>query len=273
MRILVLSLFLYGSLSFAAEKRDIQIIESAGEAVLGEDTTPAQARALALNNARRSAIEQASGAIVHGSTVVYNFQLISDLIASSSRGVIVQEEILSDDTRKEGKEIIYAVKIRAQVKTLENREKGNLKIVKATVGRYGSASAGATTVFQENDEMQIRAKVNADAYIHIFGIGQNGMVARIYPNEYFKGEMVSSQTEFIFPNERQRELGLKLKVRTPAGLSRGIETVLIAATKEKVDFLSDKTGGEITVTDLMKELSDVEPSLWTETTVGYEVRK
>ena len=87
-----------------AGQDNIQIIEKEGEAVLGDDMTPAQAKALALNNARRSAIEQASGVIVHGSSVVYNFQLVSDLVASATRGVIVKEEILADEKKMEGKQ-------------------------------------------------------------------------------------------------------------------------------------------------------------------------
>jgi hypothetical protein len=62
-------------------------------------------------------------------------------------------------------------------------------------------------------------------------------------------------------------------VWTPKNKSRAIETVLIIATKEKTDFLSDKKAEDVTITDLMKELSEIEPSLWAEEAVGYEVRK
>ena len=260
-------------ISTALAQSDIQIIEKEGEAVLGDDMMPAQAKALALNNARRSAIEQASGVIVHGSSVVYNFQLVSDLVASATRGVIIKEEILADDIKKEGKQIVYYTKIKAHVKTLENRERSSLKILKADVNRYGSNPASATIVFQDNDEIQIRAKANSDAYIHVFNISQDGWVTKLYPNEYFKAEITSPETEFIFPNEKQRDLGLKLKVRTPKNLSRAIETMLIVATKEKTDFLSDKKAGEVTITDLMRELSEIDASLWTEKIAGYEVRK
>jgi len=156
---------------------------------------------------------------------------------------------------------------------LKNREKSSLKILKADVNRYGSNPASTAIVFQDNDEIQIRAKANSDAYIHVFNISQDGWVTKLYPNEYFKAEITSPETEFIFPNEKQRDLGLKLKVRTPKNLSRAIETMLIVATKEKTDFLSDKKAGEVTITDLMKELSEIDASLWTERIVGYEVRK
>ena len=218
------------------QQDNIQLIEKEGEAVLGEDTTPAQAKALALNNARRSAIEQVSGVIVHGSSVVYNFQLISDLIASATRGIIVKEEILLDDIKKEGKQIVYVTKIRAHVKTLEGKEKGNLKILKASVNRYGTSPSNSAVVFQENDEIQVSAKINSEVYLNVFGISQDGMVTKLYPNEYFKDATVSPDNEFVFPDEKQRMLGLKLKVRAPKNLSRAVETMLIVATKEKINF-------------------------------------
>ena len=284
MKILFLSIVLCASLSFAidipevrdvngfaAEKRDIQVIESVGEAILGDDTTPAQAKAMALNNARRSAIEEASGVVIHGSTVVYNYQLISDLVKASTRGLIVKEEILIDDIKKEGKQIVYGTKIRVHVKPLEYQRDGSLKILKAEVNRYGSTSKGS--VFQNGDEIQIKVKANKEGYINVFGISQDGMVTKLYPNEYFKAEVISPEMEFIFPDERQRGLGLKLKVRTPKNLSRTVETILIVATKERMDFLSDKKADEVTITDLMKELSEIDASSWTEEAIGYEISR
>jgi len=284
MKILFLSIVLCASLSFAidipevrdvngfaAEKRDIQVIESVGEAILGDDTTPAQAKAMALNNARRSAIEEASGVVIHGSTVVYNYQLISDLVKASTRGLIVKEEILIDDIKKEGKQIVYGTKIRVHVKPLEYQRDGSLKILKAEVNRYGSTSKGS--VFQNGDEIQIKVKANKEGYINVFGISQDGMVTKLYPNEYFKAEVISPEMEFIFPDERQRGLGLKLKLRTPKNLSRTVETILVVATKERMDFLSDKKADEVTITDLMKELSEIDSSSWTEEAIGYEIRR
>ena len=64
------------------------------------------------------------------------------------------------------------------------------------------------------------------------------MVTKLYPNRYFKSEPVSPDNECVFPDERQRMLSLKLKARTPKNLSRVVETILIVATKEKIDFLS-----------------------------------
>jgi len=196
---------------------------------------------------------------------------VFEIIENKKAQIVGKDEGLS--RIKEGKQVVYFTKIRAYVKILENREKGELKFLKANLIRYGTSPVGNSATFQENDEIQIRARINKDAYIHIFGIGQNGIVAKIYPNEYFNGELLSAEAEFIFPNEKQRNAGFKLKVSLPKGLSRGVETILIVASKEKKDFMSDKKATEVTVTDLMQELSDTASFLWTEETIGYEVRR
>lgn len=251
---------------------NVQIIEKEGEAVLGEDTTPAQAKAQALNNARRAAIEEATGSQVAGSTVVYNFQVVSDLVSSATRGVIVKEEILQDEIEKRDKVIVYTTKIRAHVKPLEKLDTGALRILKESVFRYGAASAGNGVIFQDNDDIQVRARVSSPAYIHIFSIDKDGMVTKLYPNEYFKGEPVTSGVDFIFPSDKQREIGLKLRVRAAKNLNRTPESMIIIATKENMELLSDKKGGEVTITDLMKEVSELE-SPWVEKVLGYEVRR
>ncbi|MBI4848623.1 MAG: hypothetical protein HY808_08640 [Nitrospirae bacterium] len=51
-----------------------------------------------------------------------------------------------------------------------------------------------------------------------------------------------------------------------------MKALLIIASKEKVDFLSANIQ-EPMITDLMKELSGIVPSSWTEKTIGYEARK
>ncbi|MBI5191976.1 MAG: hypothetical protein HZA08_00875 [Nitrospirae bacterium] len=60
---------------------------------------------------------------------------------------------------------------------------------------------------------------------------------------------------------------------TPKGLNEGIESVLIIATKEAKHFLTDTDIQNPTISDLMKELSVLDPVSWAEKTIGYEVRK
>lgn len=249
------------------------IVIAEGEALMGDDTTLAQAKAMALNNARRNALEQATGVKVHGSTVIYNSDLISDLVVTATKGLIVKEEIIKEEGSVTGKQISYYYKIKAYVKPLDIKKRGNLQIIKAEVFRAGTNQLMQSPVFQHDDEIQIKIKVNEDAYINIFSVSQDGRISMLFPNEYFKAEILPANREFIFPDETQRMLGVKLRAKTEGKLSKAVESVLIIATKEKVNFLSDKDIQEPTITDLMRELSEIDLSLWAEKTIGYEVRR
>lgn len=254
-------------------KNSLKVVVADGEALFGDDTTLAQAKAMARNNARRNALEQAVGVKVHGSTVLYNSALISDLVVTATKGLITREEVIESKPKVTGEQVSYYFKLKAYVKPINIEKRGNYRIVKAKVFRADTKKTLKFPVFQENDEIQVSVKVNKGSYINIFSVSQDGRILRLFPNNYFKAEVLPANREFIFPDDTQRMLGLKLKVKTNGKLSRAVESVLIIAAKEKVDFLADKDIEEPTITDLMRELSELDPSLWAEKTVGYEVRR
>jgi hypothetical protein len=68
-------------------------------------------------------------------------------------------------------------------------------------------------------------------------------------------------------------MGLKLRVTTPQNLKRAVESILVIASRKRIDIMSDDAVANPTITDLMRELSMNDPSLWVEKTLGYEVRK
>lgn len=251
---------------------DAREVVAEGRALLGEDTTPSQARALALNEARRIAVERAAGVLVSSSSVVYNSQLISDLISSFSKGLIVREEILSAGVRTEDGGPVYICRIKAYVKPVKRKKRKDIRIIKAEVSRADRPFSSASPVFQDNDEIRVRLRAEGDSNMNIFSVSQDGRVARLLPNSYLKQETVPSRQVFLFPDEALRNAGFKLRVHAPKNLSRAYETIVVIATKEKTDFLSGKDGAA-TLSDLMNELSLVEPSSWADAVIGYEVRR
>ncbi len=258
--------------SLVTDKDGNKIVEAVWEALLGDDTTPAQGKAMARNNARRNALEYALGVQIHGSTVLYNSSLISDLVITATKGLIIDEELIEDRPIVKGNQVYHYCKLRATVKPINVEKRGNLKILKAEVVRADSDNH-ENPVFQNDDEIQVRVRVNEDSYINIFSVSQDGMISKLLPNAYFKSDMLAAKNTLIFPDDIQRALGLKLRVKTPKNLSKALESVLIIATKQKVDLLTDWIIAEPTLTDLLKMLSEIDPSLWAESTVGYEVRK
>lgn len=265
---------------------DLKEVTVEGIAIIGSDTTKSEARIMALNNARRNAIEEASGVYVKGSTLVSDYRIIFDLINASSKGLIVKEEILDEDKRlikdktPEGKVVLHethTIKLKALVKPL-NPNRG-IKITKLTLHKAGRDEPLNMPLFNNNEEAQIKVRVNKDSYIHIFSIAQDGVVTKLLPSQYFPPLFIKQGEEVIFPKEEQRNMGLRLRVTTPQGFKKALESIIIIATKDNYEFLkpvpaSSKQGDnkQPTIIDLWKELSEIDSSAWGEDMVGYEVR-
>ncbi len=251
---------------------ELKVVEAEGEVFLGDDSTIGQAKAAALNNARRAALEKATGVEVRGSSVVYNFQLINDLVLTATKGVIVKEKIFENACKSKDEHLYCTAKIEASVMPLHLERRGDFAVTKAVVHRVGSDAAKLSPVFQSKDEIQVRAAANQDSFLNIFSVDQYGNLAKLYPNEYCTYEMLPAGKELVLPDSLQRQAGLKFKVATPKGIKRAVESVLVVALKNKKQLL---TGGSEnpTIMDLMQELSNIDPSLWVEKTVGYEVRE
>jgi len=262
------------STAFGAHDEPVRV-EAEGTIVLGDDSTISQARAAALNNARRAALEKATGVEVRGSSIIYNFQLINDLVHTATRGIIVKENVLKNGTgcvEKDG-QFSCTARIEAWVRPLHTERRGNFAVKKAFVQRIDKVEASTNPTFQNNDEIVVRASANQDAWVSIFSVDQFGGINKLYPNEYVKQEKLPEGKEFVFPDESLRQSGLKMRVRTPKGKKKAVESVLIIATKDKLSLLEDAKGRDLTITDLMKELSEMDPSQWVEQAVGYEVRE
>ncbi|SDN65651.1 Flagellar assembly protein T, N-terminal domain [Desulfonauticus submarinus] len=75
----------------------------------------AQARNQALQQALRSAVEQGIGTLIDSSTIVKNYQLLSDKIYSQASGYVKNYQVLSEGPSPDGQ--MYNVTIRAVVST------------------------------------------------------------------------------------------------------------------------------------------------------------
>jgi len=273
-------LLLFIAIPFAAyadhdTSADIKIVQAEGTAVLGDDATIAFGKSVALNNARRAALEQAVGVQMKGSSVIYNSDMISDYVIAATKGLIVKEQFIERPSCWEEKGSLNCkTKIEAHVKPLAQTRKGSFRIKKAFIlsPARGELVAKAP-VFNNGDEIQVKVKVSEDSFINVFSIDQYGNVSKLFPNQYFPENNISADNEFVFPDDIQRNLGIRLRVATPEKLSKAVESVMVIATKEKINLLAECEQELPTISDLMREISALEPSDWSEKTLGYEVRK
>ena len=221
---------LCGKLVFAS---DCNWVESTGEAVV-ENITPDEARQLAINRARISAIESKTGVRVHGSTMVKNYQLLADMVHTLSQGYIIEEKLIKWEQgsvpliplNKGGEGVVlplttYKVFISACVAGVGEKDpyfKIDAKLNKP--------------VFIEGDEAIITVKTSRDAYLHIFNLTADYRISPIAPSTTLPIIPIKANKEFKFPPE-----GFGLLMSVIKDKKRSSECFIIVATKEPFDFI------------------------------------
>lgn len=248
---------------------DVKVVTAAAEVVMGEDMTRRQAKIEARNNAERNALEMAGVIVLHSSTLLYDGDVISDLVNSVTKGVITKKDVLEEKCNAES----CYVKIRAYVKPIRGENNSRMRFLNYGIRRPEKANAVNNPVFQDKDEIQVKAILDEDAYFNIFSVDQYGKIIKLFPNEYSEHKQISARKEFVFPSDPLRARGVKIRVETPGKQSAAKETVLIVATKKKEYFLDSVSLENHTIHDLMRELAELDQSQWAEKAIGYEVRK
>jgi hypothetical protein len=253
-------------------------VTAEGTVFLGEEMTIAEARTRSRDEARRKAIEQAIGIFVRASTVVYNAGLAEDLVHSIVRGVVVEEQILSEGLRdidigKGEKALAHDTTLKALIRPVPAERRTNF----AVRGNLNKP------IFFPNEEMVITVAASEAAYIHIFNVEQDNAVTVLFPNKFRRDNFLTGKKELIFPDDELRDMGVRLRVIPPAGTSKALEKIKLIATKKNLDLPRGKFNdasfqtyqGHDTglVTDLMKELTKLDDTEWAEMTVSYEVLK
>ena len=253
-------------------------VTAEGIVPFGPDTTLAEAGARSRENARHQAVEKAVGVFVKGRTLVYNTTVAENFVTSMVRGIIIEEHILDEGIRSTGKRpasvaLHYGTTLRAKVKPVPVKHSEDFK-VDVVLNR---------TVFQEKDEVQVTVIPSQDAYVYILNVGQDDSVTLLFPNKFAQDNFLTAQSEFVFPDEPQRKMGIRLRVALPPGEGKSIEKVKVVASTKQVDLLNHKQRGntfvtvaehdQFNVTDLMKQLALAEDTTWTDTTIPYEIRR
>ena len=253
-------------------------VTAEGTVFFGDHTTIAEARTHSRDEARRKAIEQAIGIFVRARTVVYNSGLAEDLVHSIVRGVVIDEQILSEglqevDIGKGQKALVHDTTLKARIRPVP-AERRNDFVIKGDLNK---------SIFFTDEEMVITVAASEAAYIHIFNVDQDNAVTVLFPNKFRRDNYVIGMKELIFPDHDLREMGIRLRVVPPAGVTKALEKIKLIATKKNLELPQGKFNdasfqtyqGHETglVTDLMKELTELEDTEWAEKTISYEVLK
>ena len=146
---LILSVAVCSSLSFAKSK----VVTCKGKYVMGDMDTKKNARALALMEAKRSALEQ-TGSYLESSSEVKDYQLTKDEINSLASGII-SVEVLEEDWKMSGENLMVTVVIRAAVDTSNLEERiSALKENKDSVEEVKNIQSQLAALKEELDKIK-----------------------------------------------------------------------------------------------------------------------
>jgi len=183
-----------------------------------------QCQLTALQRARVSAIEQASGIKVQANTIVTDGRLAADFIRTYSRGYLVNEKAewlpLAQYQKDKASAPIpeYRVKIIADVHIPERRIKP-----------IGLEAKINKVNFESGEQARITMKVGRNARIAIFNITADDKVVMVFPNLYEKDNEISGKESMVFPNAKS---DTELIMETLQGHQRDAEAFFVVAIDE-----------------------------------------
>jgi len=259
-----------------AISKESQWVVATGVAPI-ENVTKTEARKLAIDNARRKAIEKVVGIDVLSETMVINYNVSGDVIRSIPHGKVIGIEILKEDielmpAEKKGDApyLAYVVKIRAQV----------VKEIGRTDVFVRIAAKANRTVYKVGDLMQLEIKPSKDCYLTIFSILEDEKVISIFPNRFNQNNFVKANTVFVFPGNQEKRKGITLEAFLTKGQKKSDELFHIVALKEPLFFSPDKfkegifgiyDGKTAMVNELVKQIVGIPLAFRAEKFIHYRI--
>lgn len=249
-----------------------QTVQAEGRAFFDDYTTPADAKAIALNNARRNALESALKVSARGDAAFYDGVLINAMVEIATMAFIGEEKFIENRWDPHtGSRMAWYAKIEAAINFIEREEAGSLRITEAVIGRAGQRKSD--TLFHPGEKIQIWVTINERAHLQMFGVDQYGRASILYPSRLTGQERIRPNKRFVFPTEHEMRFGIIIKTSDLKGKTEAAESVLVVATKEKTSFFSDGHNEHLTVTDIMKELSLLDRSDWAAKATSFTVKE
>jgi hypothetical protein len=162
-----------------------------------ENVTKSEARKIAIDNARREAVEKVVGVDILAETMVINYNVSGDIIRTIPHGKVIGQEIIKEDielipakNKGEAPYLAYRVQLRANV----IKEKGQTDVFFRLTAELNR------NVFKEGDLIEIKVTPSKDCYLSIFNILEDETALILFPNRFQQNNFVKANTTFIFPS-------------------------------------------------------------------------
>jgi hypothetical protein len=244
-----------------------------------ENVTKSEARKMAIDNARREAVEKVVGVDILSETMVINYNVSGDVVRTIPHGKVIGVEILKEDVELippknpgEAPFLAYKVKIRALVAEEKGRADVFFKL-DAQINR---------TVFKEGDFIEIKVTPSKDCFVNIFNILEDEKVLVLFPNRFSRNGFVKANTTLVFPDDADRKRGITLRAFVDEGKEKVDEIFHILALKEPLQLNTAKfkegifgiyNGQSALVNDLVKSIVGIPLQDRAEKFIQYRITK
>lgn len=198
-----------------------------GEVVL-ENFTPAEAKNIALRQARHAAIEKATGVQITAVTLVKDFSFVGEFVKSLTKGYITEEKVAKweqDKYQPDEKDfpiIILRVIIDACVTPAKHLSDKGFRL-KTTINK---------SVFNEGEKAILEVTSTKKAFINIFNLSADNRVLYYHQPPQIKMPLpIEAGEKVTFPSK-----GISLEMSVPDTFNRATEAFIIVATLENINL-------------------------------------
>jgi hypothetical protein len=205
-------------------------LESEGLVTVSEQDSRHQARAAAVEEARKSAMQDFLGVEVHSRFMDFQQEGLRDqksltesILRTTRLGRILDEELLSE--KYLDLPGCLACRYRVLLKSC-------LIPIPDTSDKDFRVELGLSrTRFVEGDEARLSVTASHDCYLYLYNVGMEWETALLVPNEIFPEVRLGAGQTWEYPNEEARKRGVHLVAQLPKGKNISAETIRVVASK------------------------------------------
>ena len=218
-------------------------VDATGEYHQGPNMTAAEAQRLALEKAKRNAIEQVLGEEIQAQEMLLRFgnqkefhQSFTTLSQATLFGRIIEQKApvwapVENVQFSPGEPPIplYRVFLRTKVAKEKGKSDKTFQVkLKLNDGKV---------TFLEGDEMILHLTLTKDCYITVFNVLSDGTVLVLFSPQGFGQQVARAGKIMSIPSEAERSQGVHFRVGLLPGKTQDTEYVWVVVTKDDIPFL------------------------------------
>jgi hypothetical protein len=199
-----------------------------------ENITPEEATEKAIIKACNCAVEFMNGFEVTGRTSTFSIEdnknvkldHFTKLMNKTSYGMILEKEVLVEETTTYGNSIYKTVRVKVRVGKQRGKKDQSFHLEASLNKEY----------FKEGEEFELTVTSTKDCYLLILNIMSDENVATIFPNDHRTKNFLKANQIFTLPNEKDKLNRIKYEMSLLPGKSDDVEMIKIIASKRPLIF-------------------------------------